>query len=279
MGLPFPQPSGVNVFDGEYKQATVINRVLNRLLSNDKYVAQTVENVELTALDVTFAPGSAIRQIHQRGNNYYSMAVTSSLSSRPFSLNDLEKLSAGFDDIALSATSEVRCRFVTASAHNEVLEKFAPGHMVIDIRPMQQVIPPFNFTKGDLFQRYPTTDEVANAAREELDGYQPPEGTDIVVLFDFINDLTNPNYTRSGGSGHFATGIMGNVDGFSVPDPFNTDVNIQDYRKVVQTTGRYRYEATGNANIWRYLDRCVGTDVHRRLFGEKINTVYNGVDA
>ena len=112
MGLPFPQPSGVNVFDGEYKQATVINRVLNRLLSNDKYVAQTVENVELTALDVTFAPGSAIRQIHQRGNNYYSMAVTSSLSSRPFSLNDLEKLNPIFLLLPVLLPSKLKIEFL-----------------------------------------------------------------------------------------------------------------------------------------------------------------------
>ena len=47
MSLPYTKTVDINIHEGEFKQATTVNRIFNRLLSNDQYLENEVKTTAI----------------------------------------------------------------------------------------------------------------------------------------------------------------------------------------------------------------------------------------
>lgn len=141
MSLPYTDKKDIHVYEDEFKQASSVNRVFNRLLANDKYLNAKVETIELTANDIPFAPVSAIKslrnrtsvQTHTASSIQGSGSVIPLLRGTPSNKHTgIFSLSANTADIKIDGTGSDTL-FVTASTHSEFLGSLKDGMVLCDL--------------------------------------------------------------------------------------------------------------------------------------------------
>ncbi len=141
MSLPYSDKKDLHVYEDEFKQAISVNRVFNRLLSNDEYLDDRVKTIELTANDIPFTPVSALKSLRNRTSvqTHTASSVQGSGSLIPLlrgtpSTNHtgIFSLSAGSSDIKIDGSGSDTL-FVTASTHNEFLTSIKDRFVLCDL--------------------------------------------------------------------------------------------------------------------------------------------------
>lgn len=255
MSLPYTKTVDINIHEGEFKQATTVNRIFNRLLSNDQYLENELKTTAITAQQIKFTPVSAIKHLYNR--SYAHTLSTHQGSGTVWGINQYLTLSADIGDIKLDGTG-VNTKFVTLSAHKAFAEGFRESFIEVDLTTCKQnTLNPYASrptVKGtQIYPKYPDPSTIAADARNFVTKtFEPPTNTYIVVLFYTEFDGTRPN--NAGGDYGGAINFYGNR-------------GIINTNEEPPKLARYLYRKGAGTTNWQHIRSSVANDKSRpRIF-------------
>lgn len=153
--IPWTKIKDISNFQGEYAQANVPNRVLNRLLDNDKSIEKQIDTISLIAEDIPYATEAQLLDFELSGS-MISPGIIMALSATPTDIyNSLNE------------------RFVTVRGHEEIVNNLNNGISYIDV------------THKGVLPKWPTEFELEAYAKEIIGNYTPVNDTIIDVQFLF----------------------------------------------------------------------------------------------
>tara|TARA_E500000178_G_C17038997_1_gene765489 strand:- start:36829 stop:37614 length:786 start_codon:yes stop_codon:yes gene_type:complete len=260
MSLPYTKTVDINIHEGEFKQATTINRIFNRLLSNDQYLENEVKTTAITAQQIRFTPVSAIKHLYDRSYNHTLSTIQG--SGTVWGINQYLTLSAPIADIKLDGTGADN-KFVTLSAHRSFVEGFRESFIEIDLTTCRQdSLNPYAsrpVVKGtQIYPKYPSPETIASDARNFVTKtFVPPANTYIVVLFYTQFDGTRPNNRNGDYQGRID--FYGNAGIISVTD------------REPPKLARYLYRKGSGTTNWQFIRSSVAGDASRpRIFPDSL---------
>lgn len=166
--LPWNRKKNINIFHQEFSQASTPNRIINRLLDNDKYLDTRIESLTAAPIEIGFATSAEVEE--------------QIISGKVISPSTIMSISATESD--LSSGSDTR--FVTVVGHLNNLANLASTISFIDITHIQP------------FEPWPSASAIEVEAKNVLGNYTPATDVPVSVVFRYYKKYTTRGVVRWG---------------------------------------------------------------------------------